>query len=114
MTQENQQGEPAATGGYGTPTPEQELGQGQDQASGGAGGVDTNEPQAGGGEPLTHGADLPSSAAEIDETNDDSRGSAPVSSESGQEAAGLPDGSGNDLPREKQANDDGGESFDAG
>ena len=54
--------------------------------------------------------DLPSSAAEIDESNDDSQGSAPVSSES----AGLPDGSGNDLPEEKSPNDDGGESFDAG
>ena len=42
------------------------------------------------------------------------QGSAPVSSESGQEAAGIPDGSGSDLPQEKSPNDDGGESFDAG
>jgi hypothetical protein len=77
--------------------------------------VDTNEPQSGtGSDPLPRDVDLPSSAAEIDENNDDSKGSAPVSSESGQEAAGIPDGTGNDLPREKSPNDDGGESFDAG
>jgi hypothetical protein len=132
MTQENQNPEPEAApgGGYGTPTAEQELGgqgAGQDTAQqgvgqstaqqGGAasGGADTNEPQPGtGGDQVPRDADLPSSAAEIDESNDDSKGSAPVSSESGQEAAGIPDGSGNDLPKEERANDDGGESFDAG
>jgi hypothetical protein len=123
MTQENQQAQPETDpGGYGTPTAEQELGGTQGAASGsattgdgGAGSVDTNEPQSGtGGEPVPHDVDLPSSAAEIDENNDDSKGSAPVSSESGQEAAGIPDGSGDDLPREQSPNDDGGESFDAG
>jgi hypothetical protein len=123
MTQENQQAQPETDpGGYGTPTAEQELGGSQGPANGsattgdgGAGGVDTNEPQSGtGGEPVPHDVDLPSSAAEIDENNDDSKGSAPVSSESGQEAAGIPDGSGDDLPREQSPNDDGGESFDAG
>jgi hypothetical protein len=123
MTQENQQAQPETDpGGYGTPTAEQELGGTQGTASGsattgdgGAGSVDTNEPQSGtGGEPVPHDVDLPSSAAEIDENNDDSKGSAPVSSESGQEAAGIPDGSGDDLPREQSPNDDGGESFDAG
>jgi hypothetical protein len=123
MTQENQQAQPETDpGGYGTPTAEQELGGTQGTAGGsattgdgGAGSVDTNEPQSGtGGEPVPHDVDLPSSAAEIDENNDDSKGSAPVSSESGQEAAGIPDGSGDDLPREQSPNDDGGESFDAG
>ena len=121
MTQENQQAEPeTAPGGYGTPTAEQEAagtqgGQGQ-QSSGGtsSSGADTNEPQAGAGQqPVPHDLDLPSSAAEIDESNDDSQGSAPVSSESGQEATGIPDGSGNDLPQEESPNDND-ESFDAG
>jgi hypothetical protein len=123
MTQENQNAEPeAAPGGYGTPTAEQEMGgsQGGATGNGGAtsgadGGADTNEPQSGVGEEhVPRDMDLPSSAAEIDESNDDSQGSAPVSSESGQEAAGIPDGSGNDLPKEKSPNDGGGESFDAG
>jgi hypothetical protein len=118
MTQENQNPAPEeAPGGYGTPTAEQELGgQGSAQESAGPqGAADTNEPQDGpGADAVPRDADLPSSAAEIDESNDDSRGSAPVSSEPGQEAAGIPDGSGNDLPKEEQPNDDGGESFDAG
>jgi hypothetical protein len=123
MTQENQQAQPETDpGGYGTPTAEQELGEGQGTASGaattgdgGAGSVDTNEPQSGGGDdPLPRDVDLPSSAAEIDENNDDSKGSAPVSSEPGQEAAGIPDGSGNDLPREKSPKDDDEEDFNAG
>ena len=124
MTQENQQAEPeTAPGGYGTPTAEQEAAgtQGQGQQSGGtssggtpSGGAETNEPQAGAGqEQVPHDMDVPSSAAEIDESNDDSQGSAPVSSESGQEAAGIPDGSGNDLPQEESPNDED-ESFDAG
>lgn len=119
MTQENRNVDPeAAPGGYGTPTAEQEMGGGQERQA-----VDTNTPQAGnGGQPvprdpdaqLDGDADLPSSAAEIDESNDDSKGSAPVSSEPGQEAAGLPDGSGSDLPEEETPKDDDGESFDAG
>ncbi|HEY1157669.1 MAG TPA: hypothetical protein VGE95_15445 [Arthrobacter sp.] len=126
MTQENQQAEPeTAPGGYGTPTAEQEAAgtQGGQQSSGGgqqsgggtsSGGAETNEPQSGtGGDPLSHDMDLPSSAADIDESNDDSQGSAGVSSESGQEATGIPDGSGNDLPQEESPNDDD-ESFDAG
>lgn len=43
----------------------------------------------------------------------DSEESAPASSGSGQEAAGIPNGSGNDLPQEKSPNDED-ESFDAG
>jgi hypothetical protein len=123
MTQENQHAQPESDpGGYGTPTAEQELGGTQGPANGsattgdgGEGSVDTNEPQPGAGsDPVPRDADLPSSAAEIDENNDDSKGSAPVSSEPGQEATGIPDGSGNNLPREESPNDDDGESFDAG
>lgn len=119
MTQENQHAQPETDpGGYGTPTAEQELGGAGPVDGAGTGGTDsvgTNEPQAGNGEePVPHDIDLPSSAAEIDESNDDSQGSAPVSSESGQEAAGIPDGSGNDLPEDKSPKDDDGESFDAG
>ena len=118
MTQENQHAQPETDpGGYGTPTAEQEMGgtQGAADSSAAPGGVETNEPQSdASGDPVPHDVDLPSSAAEIDESNDDSQGSAPVSSEPGQEGAGIPDGSGNDLPEEKSPNDDGGESFDAG
>lgn len=120
MTQENQNAAPESQpGGYGTPTAEQELGGAQGAAaeggSNGSGNVETNEPQADtGSDPVPREADVPSSEAELDETNDDSQGSAPVSSEPGQEAAGIPDGSGNDLPADKAAKDGGGESFDAG
>jgi hypothetical protein len=123
MTQENQHAQPETDpGGYGTPTAEQELGGAQASAGGSdtgstgeTGSVGTNEPQSGTSEdPVPRDADLPSGEAELDEGNDDSRGSAPVSSEPGQEAAGIPDGSGSDLPQEKSPNDDGGESFDAG
>ncbi|MBD1592642.1 hypothetical protein HC744_11425 [Arthrobacter sp. S1_S22] len=119
MTQENQHAQPESDpGGYGTPTAEQEMGGSQAPVDGsgpGTGSADTNAPQSDPeADPVPRDVDLPSSAAEIDESNDDSQGSAPVSSEPGQEAAGLPDGSGNDLPEEKSPNDDGGESFDAG
>ena len=120
MTQENQHAEPEKDpGGYGTPTAEQELGGNQGASQGGtisgAGGADTNEPQSGvGEEQVPRDMDLPSGEAEINEFNDDSQGSAPVSSEPGQEATGIPDGSGNDLPQEKSPKDGGGESFDAG
>jgi hypothetical protein len=120
MTQENQHAQPETDpGGYGTPTAEQEMGGGQASTDGvGAGqsdSVGTNEPQSNTSEdPVPRDVDLPSGEAELDENNDDSQGSAPVSSEPGQEATGIPDGSGNDLPEEKSPNDDGGESFDAG
>ena len=123
MMQENQHAQPETDpGGYGTPTAEQELGGAQASADGSdtgktgeTGSVGTNEPQSGTSEdPVPRDVDLPSGEAELDEGNDDSQGSAPVSSEPGQEAAGIPDGSGSDLPEEKSPNDDGGESFDAG
>ena len=118
MTQDNQHAAPETDpGGYGTPTAEQEMG-GQDQQATqgpqGGQGAATNEPQSSGEEQVARDVDLPSSAAEIDENNDDSKGSAPTSSEPGQEAAGVPDGSGNDLPQEKSPKDDDGEEFNAG
>lgn len=86
---------------------------------------DTNDPGFEPGEPpLPRDADgvgfqdgdalVPSAEAEIDESNSDEPASGDFSSEEGQDAAGLPDGSGNDLPKEKSPNDDGDESFDAG
>ena len=76
--------------------------------------VDSNDPGFEPGEPpVPRDAAVPSAEAEIDESNADSQGSEPFSSESEQAAAGLPAGSGNDLPKEKSPNDDD-ESFDAG
>lgn len=105
MSQDNQRTEPAENpGGYGTPTPEQETG-----------GAETNDPGFEPGEPpIPRDADVPSAEAEINDVNADSQGSEPFSSESGQDAAGLPDGSGTDLPKDKSPNDDDEESFDAG
>ncbi|WP_258229335.1 hypothetical protein [Arthrobacter sp. HMWF013] len=78
-------------------------------------GADTNDPGVERDEPpVPRDADVPSAEAEIDESNADSQGSEPFSSEPGQEASGVPDGSGNDLPQEKSPNDDDEESFDAG
>lgn len=76
---------------------------------------DTNDPGFEPGEPpIPRDADVPSAEAEINESNADEQGSEPFSSEAGQEAAGLPDGSGNDLPADKAPKDDDEESFDAG
>jgi hypothetical protein len=78
-------------------------------------GADSNDPGFVPGEPpVPRDADVPSAEAGINGSNADQPDSESFSSESGQDAAGLPDGSGNDLPREKSPNDDGGESFDAG
>ena len=62
-------------------------------------------------------AAMPSSEAEMDETNtEEPDAGRPFSSEPGQDAAGLPDGSGTDLPESKSAkdSDDDEETFDAG
>ena len=76
---------------------------------------DTNDPGFEPGEPpIPRDADLPSAEAEINKSNADKQGSEPFSLEAGQEAAGLPDGSGNELPQEKAPKDDDEESFDAG
>jgi hypothetical protein len=113
MSQDNQQAVPEeGVGGYGTPTAEQEMaGADGPQHTG----VDTNDPGFEPGEPpVPRDADVPSAEAEINGSNADEQGSEPFSSEPGQEAAGLPDGSGSDLPAEKAPKDDGEESFDAG
>lgn len=84
-------------GGYGTPTPEQET--------------------PGGKAAETSGAAVPSSEAEMDASNtEEPDAGRPFSSESGQDAAGLPDGSGTNTP--KRPSPDGSrddeERFDAG
>ena len=65
-----------------------------------------------------NGGAVPSSEAEMDEANtEEPEPGRPFSSESGQDAAGIPDGSGTDLPEEKSPKDrdsDHKESFDAG
>lgn len=62
-------------------------------------------------------AAVPSSEAEMDASNTEDTGAdRPFSSETGPDAAGIPDGSGTDLPAEKSPRDrdeDGG-AFDAG
>jgi hypothetical protein len=57
----------------------------------------------------------PSTDAEMDASNtEEPDAERPFSSESGQDAAGLPDGSGTDLPKEKEPEEGDEESFDAG
>ena len=60
---------------------------------------------------------MPSSEAEMDESNtEEPDAGRTFSSEPGQDAAGLPDGSGTDLPGDKSPKDRGDdeEAFDAG
>jgi hypothetical protein len=157
MSQENRNtAAEEESGGYGTPTVEQEMGGAagnqqsarprqeedgneEDKDSAGEPGAgrqggtedqfhaeaDTNDPGFDRGvTPIARDADgvgfqdgdavVPSAEAEIDESNADDQGSDEFSSEPGQEAAGLADGSGNDLPQEKSPKDDDSESFDAG
>ena len=59
---------------------------------------------------------MPSTDAEMDASNtEEPDAGRPFSSESGQDAAGLPDGSGTDLPKEKSPDGkDDEEPFDAG
>lgn len=127
MSQDNN-GTEEEIGGYGTPTVEQEMG--GDTGAGGTGnresaGIDTNDPGVQPGQPpiprdpagvgfQDGDAVVPSADAEIDEANADEPAAGRFSSEEGQDAAGLPDGSGNDLPKGKSPTDDGDESFDAG
>jgi hypothetical protein len=62
-------------------------------------------------------AAVPSAEAEMDESNTEKPDAGrPFSSEPGQDAAGLPDGSGTDLPesRSPKDRDDDEDSFDAG
>lgn len=75
---------------------------------------DSNDPGFEPGEPpIPRDADVPSAEAGINESNADQPDSESFSSESGEDAAGLPDGSGDELPKEKSPNDDE-ENFDAG
>ncbi len=64
------------------------------------------------------GAAVPSADAEMDESNTEkSDAGRPFSSEPGQDAAGLPDGSGTDLPEDQAPKDRDGDdedAFDAG
>lgn len=65
----------------------------------------------------TDGGDaaVPSSEAEMDESNtEDPDAGRPFSSEPGQDAAGIPDGSGTDLPDSKAPKDRDDDTFDAG
>lgn len=114
MSQDNQHtGPEKEAGGYGTPTAEQEMG-GADNTQFHAE-AETNDPGFEPGEPpIPRDADVPSAEAEINESNADEQGGEPFSSEPDQEAAGLPDGSGNDLPADKAPKDDDEETFDAG
>jgi hypothetical protein len=77
--------------------------------------ADSNDPGFEPGEPsLPRNAEVPSAEAEINEATADSESAEPFSSESDADAAGLPDGSGNDLPKHKAPTDEDGENFDAG
>ena len=65
---------------------------------------------AGGGD-----VEVPSSEAEMDESNtEDPDAGRPFSSEPRQDAAGIPDGSGTDLPDSKAPKDRDDDTFDAG
>ena len=69
------------------------------------------------GRPENAEAAVPSSEAEMDGANtEEPDAGRPFSSESGQDAAGLPDGSGTDLPESKSPKDrdDDKDAFDAG
>ncbi|MCY1246580.1 hypothetical protein D9M72_598280 [compost metagenome] len=60
-------------------------------------------------------AAVPSAEAEMDESNtEDPDAGRPFSSEPNQDAAGIPDGSGTDLPDSKAPKDRDDDSFDAG
>jgi hypothetical protein len=138
MSQDNQQDPIEEAGGYGTPSVEQELpgggatesgGQDQDSAgepgAGSSGGTEEQMSSENAGadtaydKPASEEAEVavPSSEADIDENNtEDTDSGRPFSSEPGQDASGLPDGSGTDLPESKTPNDSGDDeaSFDAG
>lgn len=60
-------------------------------------------------------AAVPSAEAEMDESNtEDPDAGRPFSSEPNQDAAGIPDGSGTDLPDSKAPKDRDDDTFDAG
>jgi hypothetical protein len=137
---ENQQDRKAATeeaGGYGTPTVEQEMAGGAEQkaakkqdsagqaGAGRSGGTEeqvtaenaSTDPGFDADARPNAQAAMPSSEAEMDDANtDEPDAGRPFSSESGQDAAGLPDGSGTDLPESDSPKDREGreDTFDAG
>jgi hypothetical protein len=131
MAQDDQQDPIDEAGGYGTPTAEQELPGGINQNSAGEPGAGrsgeteermssenaTSNPDYDADGPEDAETVAPSSEAEMDESNtEEPDAGRPFSSEPGQDAAGLPDGSGTDLPESKTPNDsdDDEAAFDAG
>ena len=129
-------------GGYGTPTAEQEMPGGTNPAGAPDLGQSSAEDQDRAGEPGagrfggmeeqmssenasaapgfdadSRDAEVPSTDAELDASNtEEPDAGRPFSSESGQDAAGLPDGSGTDLPESKSPKDrdNDKDTFDAG
>lgn len=90
-------------GGYGTPTPEQEMPGGEGQQA--------NQPKEQDAPPTDDDGDdsvaVPSADAELDDSN--SEGTKPGTSFSSE-----PKGDATGLPQEKSPKDDDGETFDAG
>jgi hypothetical protein len=117
MTQENQHEEPTKeAGGYGTPTAEQEMPRGGTEEQVSAENAST-DPGFDADAKANAQAAMPSSEADMDAANtEEPNAGRSFSSESGQDAAGLPDGSGTDLPESKSPKDrdDDEEQFDAG
>ncbi|HET7139420.1 MAG TPA: hypothetical protein VFI36_04595 [Arthrobacter sp.] len=117
MSQDNQRTEPGQeAGGYGTPSAEQEAGgMAKTQPAGRHADTGGNDPgkEPGGPNPARE-ADVPSAEAGITDATADRPHAESFSSENSQDAAGLPDGSGNDLPAKESPDKDGRESFDAG
>lgn len=110
----NSQGTPIEEGGYGAPAVEQEMG-----------GADTKKfahpreeeafDAAGLSQDSPGGAEVPSADAEMDESNtEDPDAGRAFSSEPTPDAAGIPDGSGADLPDSKSPKDRDDDTFDAG
>ena len=115
MTQEKQQEPIEEAGGYGTPSAEQELPGGTEEQMSSEH-ASTTPGQDSDASEISEAA-VPSSEAEMDATNtEEPDAGRPFSSEPGQDAAGLPDGSGTDLPEDKAPRDRGDdeEAFDAG
>ncbi|MET1021376.1 MAG: hypothetical protein ABWX69_04155 [Arthrobacter sp.] len=119
MTQDHPQDPAEEAGGYGTPTAEQEM-PAKEPGAGRSGGTEkqlSSENASTGSDASGNSqAAVPSSEAEMDDANTEQPDAGrPFSSEPGQDAAGLPDGSGTDLPEEKSPKDrDDEEPFDAG
>ncbi|WP_284982217.1 hypothetical protein [Arthrobacter sp. efr-133-TYG-118] len=98
---EQHRAEEEEAGGYGTPTPEQEMpgrgGQQADQPK-----EDTSTPEVDDGS-----AAVPSADAELDDSNSEG-------SKEGRSFSSEPKGDATGLPEDKSPKDDDGETFDAG